>query len=148
MDDKSTISDDIIDVRSPPARPPPPSKLKSADSTDLQAEKSSPKRPSQPKKSSPQSIGIPISVQKHLDELRELQKSKVRWFYKEGKKWIPFNGRDSLVIEDEWQDLQDRGSSRENCHKPTVRGRLFEVDVAKRICLPLYWKGISFSYFL
>lgn len=144
MDEKPETSTDTKDTKSPPARPPPPGKLKSSQSVDCPNEKTPPVRPSQPKHHSFGGGEIPPSVQKHLDELRELQKHKVRWFYKEGKKWLPFNGRDSLVIEEEWQALKNESNDgdMEKCYRPTVRGRLFEVDVNERMCHPLYWKGM------
>ena len=149
MDDKNSPSDEAHqETKLPPARPPPPSKVKSAHSVDSQDEKIPPKRPNLPHQSSLGGAGIPASLQKHLDELRALQKHRVRWFYKEGKKWLPFNGRDSLVIEEEWQAFQNGSvdSDIEKGYGPTVRGRLFEVDVKERMCHPLYWKGsILFS---
>ena len=42
----------------------------------------------------------PLSIRHHLEHLKPLPVSKVRWFYQEDKKWIPFNGADSLKIED------------------------------------------------
>ena len=47
----------------------------------------------------PSSHTTPPSVKKHFEFLQPLSKEKVRWFYQEEKKWIPFNGRDSLKIE-------------------------------------------------
>lgn len=55
-----------------------------------------PKRPPPPV-SKP---GTPsFSVQQHREHLQGLTPSKVRWFYQEDKKWIAFNGGDSLRIE-------------------------------------------------
>ena len=144
MDGKSDSPDEPQKIRSPPARPPPPAKVKSADSIDLEEDKSPQKALNKPEQSSFGKLGIPPSVQKHLDELRALQKHRVRWFYKEGKKWVPFNGRDSLVIEEEWQALQNEeiDCDIEKSYGPTVRGRLFEVDIKGRVCHPLYWKGL------
>jgi len=132
--------EDAKKSKSPPARPPPPAKVDSSDILDLQDERTPPKH-----QSSFGNLEIPLSVQKHLDELRALQKHRVRWFYKEGKKWVPFNGRDSLVIEEEWLALhnQDPDSDIEKCYAPTVRGRLYEVDIKERVCCPLYWKEYS-----
>ena len=144
MDSKMDLSDDHQKTKSPPARPPPPTRVKSAGSIDSQEDKSPQKAPGQSEQSSFGKLGIPPSVQKHLDELRALQKHRVRWFYKEGKKWVPFNGRDSLVIEEEWQALQNEkvDFDIEKYYGPTVRGRLFEVDLVGRVCNPLYWKGV------
>lgn len=59
-------------------------------------EKSPPKRPPPPT-NQPQTP--PHSVQQHREHLQRLSPSKVRWFYQEDKKWIAFNGGDSLKIE-------------------------------------------------
>ena len=59
-------------------------------------DKSPPKRPPPPTKQ-PQTQ--PQSVQQHREHLQGLSPSKVRWFYQEDKKWIAFNGGDSLRIE-------------------------------------------------
>ena len=146
MDDLSPSSG-IKETKNAPARPPLPSSANaSSQPSSSGEEKSPPKRLAKP-------VPMPSSIQQHLDELRDLQKHKVRWFYKEGKKWIPFNGKDSLVMEEEWQALQketDVGMS-EKPSKPTVRGKLFEVDLLQRQCSPLYWKGIKlllFCYFI
>eukprot|EP00795_Rhopilema_esculentum_P013592 gene13592-4487_t len=135
MDDLSPSSG-IKETKKAPARPPLPSSANASSGASSSGEEKSPeKRCAKP-------VQMPSSIQQHLDELRDLQKNKVRWFYKEGKKWIPFNGKDSLVMEEEWQALQketDVGMS-EKPSKPTVRGKLFEVDLLQRQCSPLYWK--------
>ena len=59
-------------------------------------DKSPPKRPPPPTN---QSQTQPQSVQQHREHLQGLSPSKVRWFYQEDKKWIAFNGGDSLRIE-------------------------------------------------
>ena len=136
-------TEEVLDRKLPPARPPPPATVTPGQSFDSQDDRNTSRGSCQSEQSSFGSLGIPLSVQKHLDELRALQKHRVRWFYKEGKKWVPFNGRDSLVIEEEWQALQNQeaDSDMEKFYGPTVRGRLFEVNVQERICIPLYWKG-------
>ena len=131
--------------KTPPSRPPPPKNLRSAQSIDnTTEEKIPPKRPDPPSQAD-SNKSILSSIQQHLDELRELQRNKVRWFYKSGKKWIPFNGKDSLEIEEAWQNIEkDKGSTSETYFKPTVRGRLYEVNVEERVCVPMYWKGNSY----
>lgn len=56
-----------------------------------------PKRPPPPVPNKPQTP--PQSIQQHREHLQGLSPSKVRWFYQEDKKWIAFNGGDSLRIE-------------------------------------------------
>lgn len=68
-----------VGASSPPKRPPPPS--------------SQGQRPQPPQTP-------PLSVRQHMEHLQPLGKTKVRWFYQEDKKWIPFNGSDSLKIEE------------------------------------------------
>lgn len=58
--------------------------------------KSPPKRPPLPA-NQPQTP--PQSVQQHREHLQGLSPTKVRWFFQEDKKWIAFNGGDSLRIE-------------------------------------------------
>lgn len=65
---------------SPPKRPAPPKIL---DAVTVQQK---PKIP-------------PLSVRQHLEHLQPLGITKVRWLYQEDKKWVPFNGNDSLKIE-------------------------------------------------
>eukprot|EP00112_Aurelia_sp_Birch-Aquarium-sp1_P003732 Seg142.1 transcript_id=Seg142.1/GoldUCD/mRNA.D3Y31 product="Phospholipase DDHD1" protein_id=Seg142.1/GoldUCD/D3Y31 len=127
-----------------PVRPPPPKNLRSAHSVDNTTdEKIPPKRPDPPSQTDSDK-SILSSIQQHLDELRELQRNKVRWFYKDGKKWIPFNGKDSLEIEEAWQSIEkNKGSASETYFKPTVRGRLYEVDIEERVCVPMYWKVVE-----
>ena len=41
----------------------------------------------------------PLSVRRHIEHLQPIRQSKIRWFYQEEKKWVEFDGKDSLVIE-------------------------------------------------
>ena len=41
----------------------------------------------------------PASLQEHLQHLQQLLPKRVRWFYAEEKRWIPFGGADSMEIE-------------------------------------------------
>lgn len=63
------------------------------------AKPSPPHRPPPPKISLPPQRKTPPSLKKHMEQIQPLSPYKVRWFYLEEKKWIPFNGRDSLEIE-------------------------------------------------
>ncbi|XP_013412513.1 phospholipase DDHD1 [Lingula anatina] len=96
-----------------------------------------------------------IRIKKYLCPQRtivtDLDPGEVRWFYREkgDKKWTPFTGYDSLRIEYKYRALLD------NLHKPkrkvtedginvdliSVRGALYEVDVASKECYPIYWTG-------
>ncbi|CAH3134384.1 unnamed protein product [Pocillopora meandrina] len=93
------------------------------------------------------------SIEKHLETLQPLKADRVRWFVKEDKKWIPFNGSDSLAIERRYRQIMDFESRVEDSTKllntspiyemPVVKGGLYEVDVFARECKPIYWKDDS-----
>ena len=93
----------------------------------------------------------PPSLQHHLDALQGLKPDRVRWFVKEDKKWLPFNGSDSLAIENCFLQIQVIENRNEDSTKPlntseiyempTVKGGLYEVDVVARECKPIYWEG-------
>ncbi|XP_065655078.1 phospholipase DDHD1 isoform X3 [Hydra vulgaris] len=88
------------------------------------------------------------SVQKHFEFLQPLSSKKVRWFFQEEKKWIPFNGSDSLKIETIFRSLpsnmQSPSFSSTNVNiaveLPVVRGSLFEVNILNRECISIFWK--------
>ena len=141
------------DVKVIPTRPPPPknatppARPSAHSSSDRNKEKLPPKRPRLPSESLTHKVPPSDTVQQHLDQLRELQQHKVRWFFKEGKKWTTFCGKESLEIEAIWQCLNKGTSSDpiEKHYKPAVRGKLYEVDVNEATCTPVYWKGNHFS---
>ncbi|BHF73220.1 Phospholipase ddhd1 [Sparganum proliferum] len=66
--------------------------------------------------------------------------SDVRWFYKGegGKKWLPFSGHDSIKIETHFQATLTQKTGRDEVALQ-VRGDLFEVDITRRKCYPIYW---------
>ena len=65
----------------------------------------------------------------------------MRWFYEEpGKFWQPFNGYDSLTLEDTYRKLQEKRGSADEYEVP-VKGGLYEVNVLDRVCKPIYWTG-------
>ena len=77
-----------------------------------------------------------------------LSPHSIRWFYKENsdKKWIQFSGYDSLCIEQKYEELSaaemDAARISEIKNPETlvdVRNGLYEVDVTKRRCTPIYW---------
>ena len=123
------------------------------DSSSSNSKKSgSPSKPPRPPPPSNCSkLKRPPSIQQHLDALQPLKENRVRWFVKEDKKWIPFNGCDSLAIERSYRQILALESRVEDSSKilntstiyemPTVKGGLYEVDVVARECKPIYWKG-------
>ena len=121
-------------------------------------ESSSPKRkdesgkpPRPPPPTNCPKLSRPPSIQHHLDTLQALKPDRVRWFLKEDKKWIPFNGSDSLAIEQCYLQILALENRIEDSSKPyntssiyempCVKGGLYEVDVVARECTPIYWKG-------
>lgn len=67
----------------------------------------------------------------------------IRWFYKDHSSrrqntQKPFRGFDSLNLERAYQAYEVDRSSKP---KLTVRGNMFEVDLASRACNPIYWSG-------
>ena len=99
-----------------PARPPPP------------------QRPPQPTMSAGQ---IPV-------EVLPLQPHEIRWFYKEpGRFWVPFNGYDSLMLEERYQTLRigQQDFFSKSVLTP-VRGELYDANVLERNGISVYWKGM------
>ena len=67
-----------------------------------------------------------------------LKLHEVRWFYEEhGKAWVPFNGHDSLCLEDCYRSLQAGGGECE----VSVLGDMYEADIVEKMCKPIYWDG-------
>ena len=75
----------------------------------------------------------------------KLQPEEVRWFYKKDgdKKWTAFIGYDSLRIECRYRVQLYEVSEDEAAALDVilVRGGLYEVDVSKYSCRPVYWSG-------
>lgn len=70
-----------------------------------------------------------------------LKAHEIRWFYEEpGKAWIPFNGHDSLCLEDCYQKLQTNKGSAGGC-EVSVLGDAYEANILEKICKPIYWTG-------
>ena len=83
----------------------------------------------------------------------ELRPECVRWFYKEpgDKKWTPFIGYDSLRIETKYLELQRYEmdvvlETRSLEEMVNVRGGLYEVNVGKHTCCPVYWPATPGKY--
>ncbi|KAL4237730.1 Phospholipase ddhd1 [Mactra antiquata] len=99
------------------------------------------------------SLGTPPRSRKFLYPKKEyvdhLQPEEVRWLYKKDgdKKWTPFIGYDSLRIECRYRVHQQNGAEdlteaeAADLDMILVRGGLYEVDVTKQICRPVYWSG-------
>lgn len=91
----------------------------------------------------------PASLLKHLEALSEVCPERVRWFYFENRKWSPFCGRDSLRIEHCFRRLpmqkNDKNMLPDVYELCSVLGGLYDADVVKRICEPVYWKGVVLS---
>lgn len=113
---------------------------------------SPPPRPSKPPRPPPPKTNP--SIAQHLDALQSLRSERIRWFFKEDddKRWTPFNGRDSLAIEETFRKISELETSSPKADPekplntaalyelPIVKGGLYEVDVVARECNPIYWK--------
>lgn len=81
--------------------------------------------------------------------VEELRPEDIRWMYREygTRKWIPFIGYDSLRIECKFREMQHSLSRKilsleSVCDELiNVRGGLYEVDVMKMKCFPVYWSS-------
>ncbi|XP_062596955.1 phospholipase DDHD1-like [Saccostrea cucullata] len=77
----------------------------------------------------------------YVDKLRP---EEIRWFYKQDgdKEWTPFIGYDSLRIECRYRALQNVEDEKEiDTDVILVLGGLYQVDVSKKKCTPVYWTG-------
>ncbi|KAL3314271.1 Phospholipase ddhd1 [Cichlidogyrus casuarinus] len=76
----------------------------------------------------------------------------IRWFFKDetAKKWVPFNGYDSIRIETKFrehrfsfdgsnEDIDTSASLDSLSEMVLVRGGLFEVSLRFKKCIPIYW---------
>ncbi|XP_059579388.1 phospholipase DDHD1 isoform X2 [Alligator mississippiensis] len=81
--------------------------------------------------------------------VRELGPEEVRWFFREERKWKPFIGYDSLRLERAYRALPAANAPEPEAEpdpdpepepEPVcVRGGLYEVDVLRADCYPVYW---------
>lgn len=88
------------------------------------------------------------SITGNCEELIDiLHPENTRWFFRstmssENNLFCPFNGYDSLRLETKFRELSvfkgDYTSDSKN-EKIIVKSDLFEADVIKRICEPIYW---------
>lgn len=94
----------------------------------------------------------PLTRQKNVlfpvNELVDnLRPEEVRWFYKpkSDKTWHSFIGYDSLRLECRFRALQAINEDEDIIDNDviSVRGGLYEVDVALKNCRPVYWSGMS-----
>ncbi|VDM23979.1 unnamed protein product [Hydatigera taeniaeformis] len=83
------------------------------------------------------------------DDPHSIKPTSVRWFYKDetSKKWVPFSGYDSLLIEFTYLNLLKTHESVQSVgavdtFKPLlVREGLYEVDIVANHCYPVYWES-------
>ena len=98
-----------------------------------------PSRPPPPQRPPP-----PMSTGQISVEVLPLQPHEARWYYKEpGRFWIPFNGYDSLMLEERYQRLC-RGDPGDNLNKKIlagVLGDMYDANVMERSGTSVYWKG-------
>ncbi|KAF5402200.1 putative phospholipase DDHD1 [Paragonimus heterotremus] len=77
-----------------------------------------------------------------LDE--QIPVEAVRWFYGRGSghlnTWKSFRGADTINIENAYREYL-RAAPDSQHTKIVVRNDLFEVDIEKRICSPIFWPG-------
>jgi len=90
-------------------------------------------------------------------ELCELRPEQVCWLYRgcgdRQKKWLPFIGYDSLRIECKFRESRAARLVQDvlSCCKAAdelviVRGGLYEVDVVRKMCTPIYWTAEGAVY--
>lgn len=74
----------------------------------------------------------------------EIPVERVRWFYGRGSAhantWKAFRGADSINIEREFRELR-RTSGVDREGKVVVRDGLFEADLRRNVCSPIFWPG-------
>lgn len=76
-----------------------------------------------------------------------LHPHEIRWFYQEtGKYWTPFNGHDSLVLEEHYRRVQncldeENSTDDTSVHEVAVLGDMYVVNLGENTCKPIYWTG-------
>ena len=128
----------------PPARPPPP---RSQSLPNRSAPPDYDTAPDTVNYSLPPSSSPQFSKASKADSFSvpsPLHAHEVRWFYKEpGKYWQPFNGQDSLALEECYRRLQ--GGTSGECstasHEVIVLGDMYAVSIDEMTCQPIYWAG-------
>ncbi|XP_063958052.1 phospholipase DDHD1-like [Lytechinus pictus] len=100
-------------------------------------------RPKPPRPPPPRKPRLDPSSSK-MEKVSDLVVQKVRWLYREEKKWVPFIGYDSCQME--WKYRQAKQQLKQNeegmdvdIETVAVRGGLYEVDVVRRKCHAIYW---------
>lgn len=91
----------------------------------------------------PQRPPAPMTAGQISLEILPLQPHEVRWCYKEpGRFWTPFNGYDSLLLEERYHRLS-RGDQGGNLKTMLtgVLGDLYDANVLERTGESVYWKG-------
>ena len=128
--------------KKPPRRPPPPrsqSLPQNLDppgpvgaSSDTISQSLPPARPHAPPSKA--------RTENSLYEPPPLHPYEIRWFYQEpGKYWQPFNGYDSLTLEDCYRRMDsDKAAAG---YEVMVLGDMYEVNLVENTCKPIYWAG-------
>ena len=73
-----------------------------------------------------------------------LHPHEVRWFYQEPNKfWQPFNGQDSLALEECYRRMHaaSGGESSAAGHEVIVLGDMYAANLEEMKCQPIYWTG-------
>ena len=133
--------------KKPPQRPPPPRSQSLPQSfepsgaySDTVSQSLPPARPhaSPSKASSESNLYVPPPLHSH----------EIRWFYQEtGKYWQPFNGYDSMALEDCYQRMksdtkqESTAATSGGSYEVVVLGDIYEVNLAENTCKPIYWSG-------
>lgn len=136
--------------KKPPRRPPPPRSQSLPQSleppghvgasSDTVSQSLPPARPHAPpsKASSESNLYVPPPLHSH----------EIRWFYQEpGKYWQPFNGYDSLALEDCYRRMvsdknqESTAATSSGSYEVMVLGDMYEVNLAENTCKPIYWSG-------
>lgn len=94
----------------------------------------------------------PVNVPAKKGAVKDLSPMEVRWFYRESKssQWIPFKGRDSLMIEIKrrmhlnlpfLEDFANKEDVFKACRKtPVILDGYYELLIGENVLKPIYWE--------
>ncbi|XP_071505435.1 phospholipase DDHD1-like [Diadema antillarum] len=110
----------------------------SGDDADTNENNSTPKRSKPPRPPPPRKPKVDPPREEKVGDLEVV---RVRWFYREEKKWLPFIGYDSCQLEWKYRQtlVKSDGDEEEEIGTVGVRGGLYEVDVITKKCHAIYW---------
>lgn len=132
--------------KKPPRRPPPPrsqslpQNLDPPGSVGATSDTISQSLPP----ARPHALPSKASTESNLYQPPPLHPHEIRWFYQEpGKYWQPFNGYDSLTLEDCYRrmDIDKAEGSAAAGYEVMVLGDMYEVNLVENTCKPIYWAG-------